>query len=218
MELNHHIMQNKNLIRFVHSLVLLPFLTTGLNVNTKTLDTSFNENAPKTLFIEKLNTSPLDFLSLNQDEDSEENKKEQLITKKAEAIDNYFKERDMPLAGYGRKMVIEAEKNNLDWRLLPAIAVRESTGGKFACKRVKFSAFGWGSCKINFDSYDESIEVIALNLGGNNPRTSRHYANKTTYGILQAYNPPSIVAKYAEQVIKIMDSIGDKDLSLEANS
>lgn len=202
----------------MHSLVLLPLLTTGLNINNKTLETSLNENAPKALFTQKLNTNPVSFLAFNQDENEEENKKEQLITKKAEAIDNYFKDRDMPLAGYGRKMVIEAEKNNLDWRLLPAIAVRESTGGKFACKRVKFSAFGWGSCRINFESYDESIEVIALNLGGNNPRTSRHYANKTTYGILQAYNPPSIVPKYAEQVMKIMDAIGDKDLSLEANS
>ena len=36
----------------------------------------------------------------------------------------------MPLLGLGKKMVIEAEKNNLDWRLLPAISVIESTGGK----------------------------------------------------------------------------------------
>lgn len=205
----------------MHSLILLPFLTTGLTINNKTIDTSFNENAPTTLFVEKLNTNPLSFLSFNQDVSEEDNKeeiKEQIITKKAEAIDNYFKERDMPLAGYGLKMVIEAEKNNLDWRLLPAIAVRESTGGKFACKRVKFSAFGWGSCKINFKSYEESIEIIALNLGGNNPRTSRYYANKDTYKILQAYNPPTIVLKYAEQVMKIMDAIGEEDLGVEANS
>ena len=36
----------------------------------------------------------------------------------------------MPLFGMGMKMCKEAEKNELDWRLLPAIAVRESTGGK----------------------------------------------------------------------------------------
>ena len=69
---------------------------------------------------------------------------------KAEAIDNYFKTYDMPLVGTGAKMVEEAEKNDLDWRLLPAIAVRESTGGKSACQKATFNAFGWGSCKISF--------------------------------------------------------------------
>ncbi len=197
----------------MHSLVLLPFLTTSIGTLPKEITIT---NAPKALFVQ-LNTNSFDLLSPNQD-NNEEDKNEQIITKRAEAIDNYFKERDMPLYGYGRKMVIEADKNNLDWRLLAAISVRESTGGKFACKKVSFSAFGWGSCKINFKSYDESIEVIARNLGGNNPKTSRYYANKDTYGILQAYNPPSIVPQYAQQVIKIMDTIGDKDLGTEANS
>ncbi len=130
---------------------------------------------------------------------------------KAEAIDSYFKNHDMPLAGTGMKMVLEAEKNDLDWRLLPAIAVRESTGGKFACKKVTFSAFGWGSCKINFKSHDQAIETVARNLGGNNPKTSHHYDEKTTKEILRAYNPPSIVPRYAEQVMSIMDTIGKED-------
>ncbi len=130
---------------------------------------------------------------------------------KAEAIDTYFKDHGMPLAGTGMKMVLEAEKNDLDWRLLPAIAVRESTGGKFACKKVTFSSFGWGSCKINFKSHDHAIETVARNLGGNNPKTSHHYDEKTTKEILQAYNPPSIVPRYAEQVMSIMESIGRED-------
>ena len=49
---------------------------------------------------------------------------------KADAIDVYFRAREMPLSGFGMKMVEEAERNELDWRLLPAIAARESTGGK----------------------------------------------------------------------------------------
>ena len=119
----------------------------------------------------------------------------------------------MPLEGTGMKMVEEAIKNELDWRLLPAIAVRESTGGKFACKKVSNSAFGWGSCKINFKSNDEAIEIVAKNLGGNNPKTARHYDEKDTVGILKAYNPPSIVPKYAEQVMSIMDKIGTVEMT-----
>ena len=130
---------------------------------------------------------------------------------KADAIDAYFKKYDMPLEGMGMKMVLEAEKNDIDWRLLPAIAVRESTGGQFACKKVDNNPFGWGSCKIGFDSLDGAIETVAQNLGGNNPKTARHYDNKTTKQILRAYNPPSIVPRYAEQVMTIMDTIGKAD-------
>ena len=124
---------------------------------------------------------------------------------KADATDAYFAEYDTPLEGYGMKFVIEAEKNNLDWRLLPAIAMRESTGGKFACKKVTNSVFGWGSCKIGFKSIDESIEIVAFNLGGNNPNTDHHYEGKTTEQILRKYN--SYIKNYPAQVMKIMKEI-----------
>ncbi|MCE9549149.1 hypothetical protein K8Q98_02000 [Candidatus Nomurabacteria bacterium] len=131
---------------------------------------------------------------------------------KANAINTYFTEREMPLEGMGMKMVLEAEKNNIDWRLLPAIAVRESTGGKFACKKATYNSFGWGSCKIGFDSNEHAIEIVAKNLGGNNPNTAKHYDDKTTLQILRAYNPPSVVPRYAEQVIAIMSVIGPTEI------
>ena len=126
---------------------------------------------------------------------------------KAEAIDTYFAKYDAPLEGYGMKFVMEAEKNGLDWRLLPAIAMIESTGGKHACKKVSNSVFGWGSCKISFNSIDESIEIVAHNLGGNNPNTARHYEDKTTLQILKKYN--SIIPTYSQKIIKVMKSIKD---------
>lgn len=125
----------------------------------------------------------------------------------AAKIDAYFAGGNMPLEGYGMKMVIEAEEHGLDWRLIPAIAVRESTGGKHACKSVSYSAFGWGSCRISFKSYDHAIESLAANLGGDNPKTARYYADKSTEGILKTYNPPSVVPKYAEEVIAVMNKI-----------
>lgn len=138
---------------------------------------------------------------------------DQTLKSKADAIDAYFAERNMPLKGTGLKMVQEALVNDLDWRLLPAIAVRESTGGKFACKKVANNPFGWGSCKIGFKSIDSAIETVARNLGGNNPKTARYYRDKDTKEILRAYNPPSVVLRYAEQVMAIMDKIGDVDLN-----
>ena len=126
---------------------------------------------------------------------------------KADAVDAYFNKHGAPLEGHGMKFVLEAEKNDIDYRLLPAIAMRESTGGKQACKRVPNSVFGWGSCKISFNSIDESIEIVARNLGGNNPNTDHHYEDKTVTQILKKYN--SVIPGYANQVIKIMKSIQD---------
>jgi hypothetical protein len=130
---------------------------------------------------------------------------------RAQKIDQYFADRDMPLAGYGQKMVEVADKNDIDWRLIPALSVRESTGGKHACKKATFSPFGWGSCKISFKSYDHAIEVLGKNLGGNNPNTSHHYSDKDVEGILKTYNPPKVVPQYASQVMKIMDDIEDTE-------
>jgi hypothetical protein len=133
---------------------------------------------------------------------------------KAKKIDAFFKDRNMPLYGYGSKMILEAEKNDIDPFLLAAMAVRESTGGIHACKKNKYNTFGWGSCKLSFNSYDDAIETVARNLGGNNPNTAMHYDNKTTKGILQSYNPPSVVPRYAQQVMAIMDRIAAYDIGV----
>mgnify|MGYP001572746902 FL=1 len=162
-----------------------------------------------TVFVEKENIEANGILAFNQVMDQKAKDLEEARAQKAKAIDSYFKSYDMPLEGMGMKMVIEAEKNDIDWRLLPAISVIESTGGKFACKKATHSFMGWGSCKIDFDSKEEAIEIVAMNLGGNNPNTDHHYAGKTTKEILQKYNPPSIVPNYAQKVMKVMDAIGE---------
>jgi len=134
----------------------------------------------------------------------------------AAKIDLYFKSKNLPLAGYGQKFVEEAVANNLDPFLLPAIAMRESTGGVNACKSVPNSVFGWGSCKISFNSIDESIEILALNLGGNNPNTDHHYDGKTTEQILRTYN--RVIKNYPKQVMSIMETMKgleiNKDIQL----
>lgn len=206
-------MTNKNWVRFVHSLVLLPFLTTMPLGNVK--DANIITDKPLTLSIQ-LNTSSVDLFALNKAED-EEKEKELILSKKAEIIDNYYKTRNMSLYGYGRKMVEEAEKNDIDWRLIPAISVIETTGGRHLCKNPKAgnNPFGWGSCKIGFKSFDEAIEKIALNLGGNNPKTAHHYDGKTTLEIINKYNPPSIVPDYSKKIFKVMNTLGDEIVIIE---
>ncbi len=218
-------MTNKKLIRFVESFVLLPIITmSGVSIDQSSIG-PIVESAPsvtqgaftsQAVLLEKFNVASGVFVR-NSAKEEEAKLEEEVRAKKAEAIDAYFRKYDMPLVGTGLKMVEEAEKNGIDWRLLPAIAVRESTGGKHACKGVTYSAFGWGSCKINFDSNEEAIETVARNLGGNNPNTDHHYAGKTTKEILQKYNPPSVVRNYANQVMNIMDAIGLADTVPDAN-
>ena len=201
-------MKNNNLIRFVQSLVLLPVITASFPFSGIS-----NANISQDVLVKKVNIEAKGLVTLNKVADPEAGPSSQVLKARAEAIDAYFAERDMPLKGMGEKMVEEALKNDLDWRLLPAIAVRESTGGKFECKKVPNNPFGWGSCKIGFKSNEQAIETVARNLGGNNPNTARHYDEKTVIEILRAYNPPSIVPKYAEQVMAIMDVIGDENLT-----
>lgn len=130
---------------------------------------------------------------------------EDMRAKRAAQIDKYYKERSMPLAGHGMTFVLAAEKYGLDWSLLPAIAVRESSGGKNDCYN---NPFGWGSCKIKFSSYEEAIETLARNLGGANPRTSSYYAGTPTLKKLYYYNG-TVIPSYPREVIKIMDRIED---------
>jgi hypothetical protein len=203
-------MKENNLIRLARSWAILPIITVSLTFGGVS-SVGVSGGTAENVLVQKVNTAIAGALVLNN-ETSEEALHENTLKLEAEAIDKYFEKYDMPLFGLGRKMVDEAELHGIDWRLLPAITVRESTGGKNACIRVKFNPFGWGSCKIGFKSYEEAIEIVAKNLGGNNPNTAFHYDNKTTLEILKAYNPPSIVPNYAKQVISIMNAIGDKDL------
>ncbi len=134
---------------------------------------------------------------------------EDIRKERADAIDEFYKARSMPLHGTGMTFVLVAEKYGLDWRLLPAIGVRESSGGKAACG---YNAFGWGSCKLghNYHSYEEAIEAIGKNLGGANKNTARYYAGKTTEQKLYSYNG-SVEPPYIGEVLAIMDMIhGDE--------
>lgn len=170
----------KQTIQFVRGLMLIPFLTAG---SPFAMLQSF---IPSQIEIGKSNFA-------------------KIAEERAEKIDAYYAKRGMPLEGYGEKMVAEAEKNNLDWRLLPAIAIKESTGGKFACYK---NPFGWGSCKIKFASYGDAIETVARNLGGNNPNTARYYKDKTTEEKLHHYNN-SVVPTYTGEIMEFMELIED---------
>ncbi|MBU0545943.1 glucosaminidase domain-containing protein [Patescibacteria group bacterium] len=125
----------------------------------------------------------------------------QITDDRAARLDAYFAKRNMPLEGYGAKFVEVADKNGMDWKLLPAIAVRESSGGK---RLMNNNPFGWGSCKIKFANFDEAIEEVGANLSGNDPDTAKYYKDKTVFQVLWAYNG-SVMPSYPKEVMNIMN-------------
>lgn len=173
------IIMKKQTIQFVRSLLFIPFLTTS---------------SP---FAMTQSTQPV-----IQQSDAKQSHM-LVLQERADKIETYFKKRKMPLAGQGMTMVLAAEENNIDWRLLPAIAIKESTGGKFACGK---NPFGWGSCKIKFDTWETAIATVARNLGGNNPATARYYKDATTEKKLYHYNG-SVIPTYTAEILEFMDLI-----------
>ncbi len=174
--------------KIINSFIIVPLVATTLSMNVFTI--SVNQS---------IKNSTDDQIVYSEKESLQQERENH-----AAKIDTYFAKYDLPLEGYGMKMVLAAEEHELPWNLLPSIAMRETTGGKFACKK---NPFGWGSCKIGFKSFDEAIDTVAKHIGGNHASTAYYYKGKTLRGILESYNPPSVVPTYANEIISIMNSI-----------
>jgi hypothetical protein len=79
---------------------------------------------------------------------------------------SYLEKYDSPLAPYASEFVAQADKYNLDWKLVAAIAGTESTYGK-AIPYNSYNAWGWGvygDNVIRFSSWNEGIATISQGL------------------------------------------------------
>lgn len=109
---------------------------------------------------------------------------------RAKIIEDFFNNYQSPLSGYSKNFVEIADKYNLNWRLLPAIAMQESVGGKKVIES-SYNPFGYGiygKLVIRFNSWDEAIERVGKSL-------REDYLNKglkTPYQIMTKYTPPSL--------------------------
>lgn len=132
-----------------------------------------------------------------------------VIDDRGARIDAYFEKRGMPLAGRGDLFVAKADEYGIEWNLLAAISVAESTGGKHMCQN---NPFGWGSCRIVFDTIDEAIDTVSRNLGGHNPRTARAYAGGSDDD-LWSYNG-TVDPTYPGRVKAIMQAIAAETVDI----
>lgn len=85
---------------------------------------------------------------------------------RAEILENYLIEVNSPLAPYSKSFIKNADKYNLDWRLLVSIAGLESDYGKRIPANSN-NGWGWGynnGTVKHFVSWDEAIEEISRGL------------------------------------------------------
>ena len=97
------------------------------------------------------------------------------------ALRNFFLRYESPLEKVAQIFVRVADEHRLDWRLLPAISMVETSGGKHGKSN---NVFGWNSGKTQFASVEAGILYLGSRFG-----KSRIYAGRTAMGILQNYNP-----------------------------
>jgi hypothetical protein len=108
---------------------------------------------------------------------------------RAAVLSQYFAKHKAPLAPYGEKLVEAADKYGLDWRLLPAISMQESNGGK-KIPEGSYNPFGWAihsQYSKSFSSWEEGIETVARGL-------KKDYIDRglvTPCEIMTRYNPIS---------------------------
>ncbi|MCL5411337.1 MAG: hypothetical protein M1150_01160 [Patescibacteria group bacterium] len=123
-------------------------------------------------------------------------------------VDRFLKAYGSPMQGLGKTFVEVADKNGLDYRLIPAIAFQESNLGK-KIPKGSYNAWGWAiytgkNSGANFGSWEEAIEKIGQGI-------KKDYIDKglkTSKQIMSKYTPNSS-GSWAEGVEFAMAEIED---------
>lgn len=92
-----------------------------------------------------------------------------------------------PLEAYSSFIIETSDKYNIDYRFIPAIAMKESQGGRTA-RAGSYNAWGFENGRTNFDSWEGAIENVAKTL-------KTRYVDKglsTPEAIMPIYAPPQV--------------------------
>lgn len=124
---------------------------------------------------------------------------------RTEIVRQYLKSYNSPLLPFVNELIQAADKYNLDYRLLPAIAQQESN----LCKIIppeSYNCWGWGihsAGSLGFDSFNEGIETVAKGL-------KQNYIDKgyiTVTEIMSKYNPISPGGAWGKGVEQFMSAM-----------
>jgi hypothetical protein len=120
-------------------------------------------------------------------------------------VNRFLEYYDSPMTGKGQAFVELADKYGLDYRLLPAIALHESSAGK-RIPPGSYNAWGWAvftgqQTGAEFDTWEHGIETVAKGL-------RKGYVDDgliTPEKIMPRYAPPS--SSWADGVRTAMNQI-----------
>ena len=114
-------------------------------------------------------------------------------------LESFFQSFGCPTPHYVEEYLGAADSNAIDYRLLPAISVLESTCGLY--QRLN-NRWGWDSARKGFSSFRAGLLYIARQLA-----QGRYYRNKSLEEKVHMYNPNP---EYARMVRKLMLKIDDR--------
>ncbi len=129
---------------------------------------------------------------------------EEKITQKKLILISYLRNKKSPLEEYAENLILSAEENGLDWRLIPAITGVESSFGK-RIPYNSYNAYGWANGEYKFSSWEKSIEIVSQTL-------NKKYIQRGAVSIskiARIYAPPSVTwAGKVKFFINQIDPIG----------
>jgi membrane-bound lytic murein transglycosylase B len=84
------------------------------------------------------------------------------VDDRALRLEKYLDGRKSPMAKIAPDFIEIADKYNLDWKLLPAIAGVESTFGRYT--PGNYNPYGWNNAKTGFANWQQATETVARGL------------------------------------------------------
>lgn len=108
---------------------------------------------------------------------------------RAANLRNFFRTYNSPLYDYADVIVQTADKYKLDYRIIPAIAMQESSG----CLKIppgSYNCWGWGiygTQVLRFNSYEEAIDTVSAGI-------KKSYVDQgliTPHDVMAKYTPSS---------------------------
>jgi hypothetical protein len=132
--------------------------------------------------------------AVHTDQDVTKNRKK--FDLRESILRKFLEDKKCPDQDYAEVFVAEADAHNLDWRLLPSLALVESGGGRTSHGN---NLFGWANGKIAFTSIGDAIHTVASTLAH-----GRAYRGKDLTAKLATYNRGT---DYPAMVLEIMRQI-----------
>jgi hypothetical protein len=135
--------------------------------------------------------------SVQTDQDVTKNRKK--FDLREAILRQFLRDKHCPDQEYTELFIAEADAHDLDWRLLPSLALVESGGGRVAKGN---NIFGWANGKSTFTSIGEAVHHVARVLA-----LGQAYRGKDLDGKLATFNHGT---DYGAMVRDIMSQISPR--------